>query len=148
MRASTSERPTSWQRAEEIGLSAVGVAAVVYAGWFEFIASGLGEVTSADVDLRVLAGAVGVATAVAGVLAIVRIREDVVGAVLGALTAAAFTLGATSLLQPTSGWRVMYPAAIFGGLLLGFLVFRRGFDRPWVRRADGTAGSASNADEK
>jgi hypothetical protein len=90
----------------------------------------LGEVTSVDVDLRLLAGAVGAATAVAGVLAILRLREDVVGAVLGALTAAAFTLGATSLLQPTSGWRVMYPAAIFGALLLGFLVFRRGFDRP------------------
>lgn len=39
-----SERPTSWQRAEEIGLAAVGVAAVVYAGWFEDIASGLDEV--------------------------------------------------------------------------------------------------------
>lgn len=132
-----SERSTSWQRAEEIGVSAVGVAAVVYAGWFEYIALGLGEVTSVDMDLRVLAGAVGVATAVAGVLAILRVREDVVGAVLGALTAAAFTLGATSLLQPTSGWRVMYPAAIFGALLLGFLVFRRGFDRPRERRTDG-----------
>ena len=68
--------------------------------------------------------------AVAGVLAILRAREDVVRAVLGALTAAAFTLGATSLREPTSGWRVMYPAAIFGGSLLGFLAFRRGFDRP------------------
>ena len=142
------ERPSSWQRAEEIGLAIVGVVSILYAGWFEYIALGFGEVTSVDVDLRVLAGAVGVATAVAGVLAILRLREDVVGAVLGALTAAAFTLGATSLLQPTSGWRVMYPAAIFGALLLGFLVFRRGFDRPRVRRADGAAGSAADTDEK
>jgi hypothetical protein len=145
MRASMSERPTSWQRAEEIGLAAVGVAAVVYAGWFEYIALGLGEVTSVDMDLRVLAGAVGAATAVAGVLALLRLREDVVGAVFGALTAAAFTIGATSLLQPTSGWRVMYPAAIFGAMLLGFLVFRRGFDRPRLRTE--RAGAAVDADE-
>ena len=77
-----SERPTSWQRSEEIGLAAVGVAAVVYAGWFEYVALGFGEVTSVDMDLRVLAGAVGVATAVAGALAVLRVREDVVGAVL------------------------------------------------------------------
>lgn len=146
MRASMSERPTSWQRAEEIGLAAVGVVALVYAGWFEYIALGLGEVTSVDVDLRVLSGAVGAATAVAGVLAILRLREDVVGAVFGALTAAAFTIGATSLLQPTSGWRVMYPAAIFGTLLLAFLVFRRGFDRPRLRRPE-PAGAATDADE-
>jgi hypothetical protein len=145
---SGTERPSSWHRAEEIGLAIVGAISILYAGWFEYIALGLGEVTSVDVDLRVLAGAVGVATAVAGVLAILRLREDVVGAVLGALTAAAFTLGATSLLQPTSGWRVMYPAAIFGALLLGFLVFRRGFDRPRVRRTDGAAGAAADADEK
>ena len=142
------ERPSSWHRAEEIGLAIVGVVSILYAGWFEYIALGLGEVTSVDVDLRLLAGAVGAATAVAGVLAILRLREDVVGAVLGALTAAAFTLGATSLLQPTSGWRVMYPAAIFGALLLGFLVFRRGFDRPRVLRTNGAAGSAADADEK
>lgn len=142
-----SERPSQWHRAEEIGLAIVGVVSLAYAGWYVYIALGLGEVTSVDVDLRVLAGAVGVATAVAGVLAILRLREDVVGAVLGALTAAAFTLGAASLLQPTSGWRVMYPAAIFGGLLLGFLVFRRGFDRPRVRRTDGAVGPAADADE-
>jgi hypothetical protein len=145
---SGTEGPSSWHRAEEIGLAIVGAISILYAGWFEYIALGLGEVTSVDVDLRVLAGAVGIATAVAGVLAILRLREDVVGAVLGALTAAAFTLGATSLLQPTSGWRVMYPAAIFGALLLGFLVFRRGFDRPRVRRNDGAARSAADADEK
>ena len=105
---SGTERPSSWHRAEDIGLAIVGGISILYAGWFEYIALGLGEVTSVDVDLRLLAGAVGAATAVAGVLAILRLREDVVGAVLGALTAAAFTLGATSLLQPTSGWRVMY----------------------------------------
>jgi len=145
---SGTERPSSWHRAEDIGLAIVGGISILYAGWFEYIALGLGEVTSVDVDLRLLAGAVGAATAVAGVLAILRLREDVVGAVLGALTAAAFTLGATSLLQPTSGWRVMYPAAIFGALLLGFLVFRRGFDRPRVRVTDGAAGSPAVADEK
>ena len=145
---SGTERPSSWHRAEDIGLAIVGGISILYAGWFEYIALGLGEVTSVDVDLRLLAGAVGAATAVAGVLAILRLREDVVGAVLGALTAAAFTLGATSLLQPTSGWRVMYPAAIFGALLLGFLVFRRGFDRPRVRRTDGEAGSPADADEQ
>jgi hypothetical protein len=145
---SGTERPSSWHRAEDIGLAIVGGISILYAGWFEYIALGLGEVTSVDVDLRLLAGAVGAATAVAGVLAILRLREDVVGAVLGALTAAAFTLGATSLLQPTSGWRVMYPAAIFGALLLGFLVFRRGFDRRRVRRTDGAAGSPADADEQ
>ena len=143
-----SERPSAWHRAEETGLAIVGIASVVYAGWFEYIALGLGEVTSGDVDLRVLAGAVGVATAVAGVLAILRLREDVVGAVLGALTAAAFTVGTASLLQPTSGWRVMYPAAIYGALLLGFLVFRRGFDRPRVRQTGGAVGPAADADEQ
>ena len=119
--------PGTWRRLEQGGLTATGVLAVVYGGWFLYIASGLGETTSDDPDLRVLAGGIGAATVLAGALAIVRKRADLVGSVLGALTAAAFTLGATQLLQPESGWRVMFPAAIFGGLLLGFLAFRGAF---------------------
>jgi hypothetical protein len=43
---SGTERPSSWERAEEIGLAIVGVVSILYAGWFEYIALGLGEVTS------------------------------------------------------------------------------------------------------
>ena len=63
----------------------------------------------------------------AGILALVRKREDLVGSIFGALTAAAFTLGAAQLIRPDQSWRVMFPAAVFGGLLLGFLSFRGAF---------------------
>jgi hypothetical protein len=114
-------------RLERGGLTATGVLTVLFGGWFLYIALGLGETTTGDPDLRLLAGGVGAATVVAGVLAVAGRREDLVGSILGALTAAAFTLGATQLIQPESGWRVMFPAAIFGGLLLGFLAFRGAF---------------------
>jgi hypothetical protein len=119
--------PGTVYRLERGGLTATGVLTVLFGGWFLYIALGLGETTTGDPDLRLLAGGVGAATVVAGVLAVAGRREDLVGSILGALTAAAFTLGATQLIQPESGWRVMFPAAIFGGLLLGFLAFRGAF---------------------
>ena len=94
-----------------------------------YIALGFGAETSSDLDLRMLAGAVGTATVLAGILTLARRRSDLVGGVLGAFTAAAFTLGATQLLQPNQSWRVMFPAAIFGALLFGYLAFRGAFRR-------------------
>ena len=46
-----------WRRVEEFGLAIVGLATVVYGGWFLYIALGLGTETSSDMELRVLAGA-------------------------------------------------------------------------------------------
>lgn len=137
-RETVSVRPSrrasdTWSRVERLGLTATGVLALLYGGWFLYIALGLGESTSGDPDLRILSAGVGVATVLAGALAVTKTREDLVGSILGALTAAAFTLGATQLIQPDAGWRVMFPAAIFAGLLLGFLAFRRGFHRPLKR---------------
>ena len=91
-----------WRRVEDLGLAIIGLATVVYGG---------------------------TATTIAGVLTLARRREDLVGGILGAFTAAAFTLGATQLIQPDETWRVMYPAAIFGGLLFGYLAFRGAFRR-------------------
>ena len=116
-----------WRNAERIGLAFVGIGAVLYGGWFLYVAFGFGTVTSSDPDLRILSGGIGVATVLAGILALVRKREDLVGSIFGALTAAAFTLGAAQLIQPDQSWRVMFPAAVFGGLLLGFLSFRGAF---------------------
>jgi hypothetical protein len=126
---SRTDAASLWRRVEELGLAVVGLATVVYGGWFLYIALGLGTETSSDTELRVLAGAIGTATTIAGVLTLARRREDLVGGILGAFTAAAFTLGATQLIQPDESWRVMYPAAIFGGLLFGYLAFRGAFRR-------------------
>jgi hypothetical protein len=119
----------SWRRIEEVGLQVVGFATVTAGGFFLYVALGLGARTGGDADLRILAGAVGIATIVAGILAIARLREDLVGSILGGFTAAAFTIGAAQMTQPTAGWSVFYPAAAFGGLLVGFLAFRDGFRR-------------------
>jgi hypothetical protein len=118
------EGPPHWQL---LGLRAVGLLTALYGGWYLFIALGLGQATAGDADLRVLAGGVGAATVLAGLLALVRRREDLVGAILGGATAAAFALGAARMTQPDAQWGVLFPAAIFGGLLVGFLAFRDAF---------------------
>jgi hypothetical protein len=96
----------------------------VVGGAFLYTALGFGHITSGDADLRVLAGGVGLATTLAGVLLFVRRRPDLVGTILGGSTAAAFALGAAQMTQPAASWSVMYPAAIYAALLLGFLAFR------------------------
>jgi len=126
---SGSDPAALWRRVEDLGLAAVGLATVLYGGWFVYIDLGFGAETSSDLDLRMLAGAVGTATVLAGILTLARRRSDLVGGVLGAFTAAAFTLGATQLLQLNQSWRVMFPAAIFGALLFGYLAFRGAFRR-------------------
>lgn len=120
----------AWTAVETFGLNLVALATVLYAGWFLYIAFGLGTVTGADVELRILAGAVGASMAIVGVLMFARRREDLVAAALGAFTAASFGLGAAQMTQPDTSWRVLFPAAIFGGLLFGFLAFRGAFRRP------------------
>lgn len=121
--------PAVWTGVEALGLNLVAAGAVLYAGWFLYIALGLGTTTAADPELRILAGGLGAAVAVTGVLMFLRRREDLVGAALGAFTAAAFALGAAQMTQPDSAWRVLFPAAIFGSLLFGFLAFRGAFRR-------------------
>lgn len=116
-----------WDEFEELGLELVGLAIVIAGGVFLYIALGFGSRTGEDADLRILSGLVGVATVLAGILAMARVREDLVGAILGGFTAAAFTIGAAQRTQPTAGWSVFFPAAIFGGLLVGFLTFRSAF---------------------
>jgi hypothetical protein len=116
-----------WTNADTLGLNVVAFATVLYAGWFLYIALGLGSVTAIDLELRILAGGVGAAMAIAAALMFLRRREDIVAATLGAFTAASFALGVAQMTQPDAAWRVLFPAALFGGLLVGFLAFRGAF---------------------
>jgi hypothetical protein len=127
-RGSRRQRPV--QALDERGdarLNVVALATVLCAGWFLYIALGLGSVTAIDLELRILAGGVGAALAIAAVLVFLRRREDLVAATLGAFTAASFALGVAQMTQPDAAWRVLFPAALFGGLLFGFLAFRGAF---------------------
>lgn len=110
-----------------MGLQLVGVATIVVGLAFATITVGLGPRTAGDVELRILSGALAAATVTAGVLTLFRLREDLVGSVLGAFTAGAFTIAIAQSTRATADWSLFYPAATYGGLLFGFLAFRGAF---------------------
>jgi hypothetical protein len=129
----SSRKRRLWDEIEVAGLRLVGFATMLAGGVFLYIALGFGTRTGEDSDLRILSGLVGIATVLAGLLAVARLREDLVGSMLGGFTAAAFTIGAAQTTQPNAGWGVFFPAAIFGGLLVGFLALRGAFRVTRVR---------------
>ena len=116
-----------WPALEREALSVVGIAALIVAfGWFAVAVNPDRNAQAAD-DFRPFAAALGLATAVAGALAVLRRREDLVVSVLGGLTGASFAVATALATLPETKWTIFTSATLYGSLLLGVLAFRGGF---------------------
>jgi hypothetical protein len=138
-----------WPRLEPRGLSLVGViAALVGLGWLGIAANPSPDAQVAG-EFRPFAAAVGVATLGAGILAVFRLREDLVVSILGALTGASFAVAVALTTRPGSTWSVFWSATVFGGLFLGVVAFRGAFRHiadvtPADERDDASTAPASH----
>lgn len=118
-----------WRELEPAALSLVGViTSIVGVGWLGIAANPSPDAQIAG-DFRPFAAAVGLATLVAGSLTALRVRDDLVVSILGALAGASFAVSVALITIPESTWSVFSSATIYGALLFAVLGLRAGFGK-------------------